>query len=46
VILQRHRDGGNEPLTIDHQRKERLSTSSALLSCILAKEPDHPPQEC
>jgi hypothetical protein len=40
--LKRHRDGGWEPLAIDHQRKRRLPAEQ---TGILTKEPDHRPQE-
>ena len=47
MTLKRHRDGGKEPLAIDHQRKtfadfKRVAEQTG----ILTKERDHPPQEC
>jgi hypothetical protein len=46
LTLKRHRDGGKEPLAIDHQRKDvadfkRVTEQTG----ILTKEPHHPPQE-
>jgi len=48
MTLMRHRDGGKEPLAIDHQHEKTIAACKRVAEQTgnLTKGPDHPPQEC